>query len=316
MRLLFFGAGTFGLASLGAISHSSHEITSVVTTPDKPQGRGRRLQPSVVKVWAQDHAIPVLDLETVNSPDSIRFLSEQQADLFCVISYGVILSHAFLNTPPMGCVNVHPSLLPKYRGATPVQEALLQGDATVGTTIMRISEELDSGDILMQASMQLDGSENALQVWRALSELSAPLLVKTLDGLEAKTLQSQPQDHAQATHCKKHTKEEGRLNWQKPAEALHHQVRAFYMWPGSFSVYQGKRIKITKTQYEQQAQSSGGVTPGQVVAIDDRGIGIQAADGVLFVQELQPEGKKPMGYRDFLNGHRVNLGDRLEEEEI
>jgi len=246
MNILFFGAGAFGLPALEALKNSSHRLLGIVTTPDKPRGRGRKVTASPLKEWARAAGVPGLPGGNVNEGASLERFRGLGADVFVVISFGVIFSDEFLKTAPRGCVNVHPSLLPKYRGASPVVQAILEGDRTVGTTIMRIAPKLDSGDILLQEAVELEGEENAAQVWDRLADLSGGLLVHALDLLEKNRLQGKPQDENLATYCSKLSKKDGVIDWSLAAPALHNRVRAFFQWPGSVTRAGDADLKVLR----------------------------------------------------------------------
>ena len=306
--MYFFGAGTFGLPILEALRKSSHVLEAVVTTPDKPQGRGRAVLPSPLKVWTQEKGVSVLPLTNVNATKSLECLKELEPDIFVVASFGTILSDAFLELPPQGCVNIHPSLLPKHRGASPIAQALMDGEKVVGTTTLRVSSELDAGDILLQERLELQGDENAQQVWDALAILSAGLTVRTLDQLAEKKLVPIPQESKHATYCSKLTKKDSIIDWSWDAEKIHNRVRGLYMWPGTMTRLGEKNIKILKTRWDASLKSEN-KSAGTVLEIKDpEGLRVAAGKGSLWIEELQLEGKKPMRYDDFLHGHPLNPG--------
>ena len=308
MRLIFFSAGTFGCPGLTALHRSSHTVQGVVTTPDKAQGRGQRVLPAPPKVLAQELGIPVLPITRVNDPASLRTLKGLAADVFVIESFGQILSEDFLHLPPQGCVNIHPSLLPKYRGASPIQEALMNGDKVVGTSTLCVSPELDAGDILLQDRLELGGDENAKEVWDALANLSAKLLVRTLDLLEKGGLKPVPQKSAEATYCSKLSKKHGVIDWSWDAERIHNLVRALILWPGTTTRMGDKNVKILKTRFD-AALSNEGKEFGIVLEVKDpQGIRVAAGRASLWVEELQLEGKRPMRYDDFVHGHKIEPG--------
>ncbi len=311
MKLIFFGSGTFGLKSLEAIRKSAHQLLGVVTTPDKPQGRGQKIQSSPIKIWAEQNGVAVFPLENVNRPESLDFLSSQSADLFLVISFGTILKEPFLNMPPKGCVNVHPSLLPKYRGASPVVEAIRRGDDQIGTTIMRIAQAVDSGDILLQEAVDVSGDMNILEANAILESMSARLLVQALDLIEKDAIKPKPQDSRKAVHCSKFKKEDGNIDWRREAPDIHNQVRAFLIWPGSSTSWRGKKLSVLKTQLDMSG-NKGDRECGAVIEADpDQGLKVACGKGALWIKELQIEGKKAMRVKDFLNGNSIKKGNIL-----
>lgn len=308
MKLIYFTAGDFGLPALSALHQSSHVIQGVVTTPDKPQGRGQHVQPAPAKVLAEKLGIPVLRINKVNKPESLEELRTFSSDVFVVASFGQILNNDFLNLPPCGCVNIHPSLLPKYRGASPIAEALMQGDQVVGTTTMRVSSELDAGDILLQDCITLQGNENAKDVWDRLAVLSGELLVRTLDELEEGSLKAVPQNSKKATYCSKLTKEDSALDWSWTAEKIHNRVRGLYLWPGTTTVMNGKKLKIIQTLVD-SSLGNDQKKPGEVLEIKDpHGIRVACGKGSVYIHKLQLEGKRPMRYDDFAHGHQIKPG--------
>jgi methionyl-tRNA formyltransferase len=307
VKVLLFSAGTIGLPSIEALQKSSHEILGVVTTPAKPMGRGRRVQESPVKASAEKSGLKVYSHARVNAPESLAIYRELKADVFAIVSFGQILSEEFIGLTRFGCVNLHPSLLPKYRGASPIAHSLLQGEKRVGVSIMKIVKELDAGDVYLQEGVDLKGHENESEVTRLLAGIGAELLVKTLDRFEKGDTSSQPQDTSKVIYAPKLRKDDGKLDWLLPAERLHNQVRAFYEWPGSFTNFGSTHLIILKTERSSEDST---MVPGAVMQIDSKkGILVKAGKGSLWIKELKPQGKRAMGFRDFLNGHPLKAGD-------
>jgi methionyl-tRNA formyltransferase len=305
------GSGTFGLPVLDALAASRHEVAAVVTAPDKPQGRGRVLTPSPIKVWADAKKISALTPSKLNTPETIAQLKSAGADVFVVASYGALLSEEVLALPPRGCVNVHPSLLPLYRGASPVVQALLDGRTRTGMTIMAMAKDLDAGDILLQKGVEAGTDEDARGLTDRLARMGGEMTVQALDLLEAGKLERVPQDHKTATYCSKLKKEHGRIDWTAPARVVHDHVRALVIWPGSFTTRNGKQIKVLKTRLV--ASDDTPSEPGRVLGTRaPGGLIVKCGDGPIAIEELQPEGGRPMHWKDFVNGSSIKPGDRFE----
>lgn len=309
MRIVFFGSDGLGIPSLNRILLSGHSLLGVVTIPDQKKGRGRKLTVSPVKEWAAVNSVPVLDLPDVNHPDSLYKLKELKPDLFIVASFGTILSDEFLGIPSKMCLNIHPSLLPKYRGASPVVQTLLNGDAEAGTTIMKIASELDSGDILLQKKITLTGDEGLTELSAKLSDISADLMMEVIDQIDRNTICPASQDHSSATYCGKIKKTDAAVNWQEKAFVLHNKVRALSVWPGVRACFRDKEVKILQTAWD---DVSGTHEAGFIdeVSFQD-GIAVQTGSGRLWIRRVQPAGGKPMDTASFLNGCHVKPGEEV-----
>ena len=308
MKIIFFGSGSFALPALIALVSSPHEILGVVTPKDKPRGRGLKVTESPVRALAGQKGIRILDLSNVNDASSLKVLEGLRADVFVTVSYGQILSPRFLNLSPKGCVNLHPSLLPKFRGASPVRAALLKGEKETGVTTFKIVEKLDAGDIYFQESLPLSGDENAQELSIRLAEMGAKCVVRTLDLMETGQLQSRPQNESRATKAPKLKKEDSWIDWKLGAKELHNHVRAFFGWPGSRTTMSDKELILLKTTFEDEGDASSFV-PGELVRIhDSEGLCVATGRGFLWIKELKLAGKRAMPYRDFLNGHPLKTG--------
>ncbi|MGH7198647.1 MAG: methionyl-tRNA formyltransferase [Candidatus Omnitrophota bacterium] len=311
MKIVYFGTSAFGLPSLEALKNSPHKMLTVVTAPDRPQGRNLRLQPSPVKEWALAHGLPLFEHSKVNSEEFLLALRALGADLFVVISFGVILSKALLEIPRLGSLNVHPSLLPRYRGAAPMQWALLNGDPETGVSIVRINERLDAGDIVLQERTVIGPDEDIVSLEKRLSVLGAGALLKSVGLLEKGRAVFTPQDEKAASHARKLEKEDGHIQWDLPAAQVRDRVRAMKAWPGCYSFYEGKRLLILET--EAAGQPAAGARPGTIMAASAaEGIRIAARDEAVEIRTLQAEGRKPLGAREFLNGFPLKAGRALE----
>lgn len=298
-----------GLPTLRALAaRPDFEVVLVLTRPDRPAGRGLKLRPTPVKELAQELGLPLFQPEKVNR--EVERLRELRPDVTVVVAYGQILSKDVIEVPRLGTVNLHASLLPKYRGAAPVQWALIKGETVTGVTTFLIDEGLDTGPILLQREVPIAPEDTAGSLERKLAEVGAELMVETLEGLREGTLDPQPQDDAQATYAPKITQEMARLDWTKSAQELHHWVRALEPVPGAFTLFRGRRLKVHRTRVLPEAPAKG--EPGAIVGVGEEGLRVAASDGVLELVEVHPEGKRRMSGRDFANGYRVRVGERLE----
>jgi methionyl-tRNA formyltransferase len=305
VNIVFIGTPEFALPTLKALHHSSHSILSVITQPDKPKGRGQKLIVSPIKQYALDSNLPILQPKTVNDPEFIDLLKQKQPDIIIVIAFGQILSEAFLKIPKKFCINLHSSLLPKYRGAAPIHRSILNGDTRTGVTSMIMDKGMDTGDILLMKETPIHGTDNAQTLHDTLSEMGGALVIETLRRLEEDTLLPIPQDHNQATYAPKLKKEEGLINWEQPATTLLNQVRGLTPWPGTYTLLNKKRLRILKVQVAEGAPDD---SPGQVARITDMGIEVGTGQDRLVITELQPEGKKSMPAKSFLAGNKIERG--------
>jgi methionyl-tRNA formyltransferase len=305
MRIVFLGSGSFSIPSLEALLSKGHDVKAVFTQPDREKGRGRALQPPPLKPVAQARGLEVLQPRRIR--EAVDRLRELKPDVQVVVAYGQILPRAVLEIPPRGTVNVHASLLPRYRGAAPIQWALLEGEKGTGVTTMQLDEGLDTGPILLQEGTPIDPEENAGELQERLGPLGARLLISTLDALEAGTLEPTPQDHSRATLAPSLKKEQGRLSFDLSAEALLRRVRGLNPWPGTETLLSGKRLKILRARAQEGASGA----PGEVLAISSEGIQVACREGSLLLVEVQPESRKAMGASEFARGARLAPGARF-----
>lgn len=313
MRLVFLCTGDIGLPSLEALlAAPEHEVVAVVTQPDKPVGRRLVLTPPRVKVRTQAAGIPVLQ------PERIRHVVEElaalQADVFVVVAYGQILPRAVLDLPKLACLNIHASLLPRHRGAAPIQAAICEGDAETGITIMWMDEGLDTGDILLMEKLSIAPDETGGSLHDRLAALAPRALMQALSLLAAGRAPRTPQDHTKATHVKKLGREHGHLDWSRSAAELERTIRAFSPWPGTFSLLplaEGKTLQLKIHRAAVVPHAAACPHGGTVLAADDRLL-VSCGEGVLELLEVQLEGKKRMAAPEFLRGHRLEAGLRLE----
>ncbi len=303
LNIIFAGTPDFAAQHLQALLKSQHNIIAVYTQPDKPAGRGKKLTASPVKQLALEHQIPVFQPKTLRNEEAQQELSALNADVLVVVAYGLILPKAVLDAPRLGCINVHGSLLPKWRGAAPIQRSVWAGDAQTGVTIMQMDEGLDTGDMLHKVITPISLQETSASLYDKLARLAPPALIDVLDGLENGQFPPIKQDDSQATHAKKLSKEEAKLDWQLPACQLERNIRAFNPWPMAFLTTQDEKgqmqtLKIHQAEVLAHVQAQAGC----VLQADKNGIQIATSDGVLNLLTLQPAGKKPMSAQDFLNG--------------
>lgn len=311
LRVIFMGTAELACASLRALLDSPEfEVVAVVTQPDRPKGRDLKLQPSEVKKVALAANIPVLQPERARESQFIEQLKQLVPDYIVVVAYGQILPRAILDTPKFGCVNVHTSLLPKYRGAAPIQAALLDGDPETGVTVMQMEEGLDTGPIISQRAIPIEATDDAQTLHDKLAKVGAELLVPTLVDFAAGKIKAQPQDHAHATHVKKIKKEDGQLDWSQPARVLQNRIRAFTPWPGAFTFQPiGDKPKLLKIWRAEVEKMSG--VPGVVLAADNSGVVVSCGEDALRILRLQREGGRQMSVAEFLQGNPIRVGEQL-----
>ncbi len=296
-RIVFMGSPDFAVPVLMAL-RENYPIAGVVTQPDRQAGRGRRMQSSPVKLQALDLGLPVIQPEKLRQPEAMDQLSRWAPDLIVVAAFGQILRPAVLDLPPYGCINVHASLLPRWRGAAPIQAAMLAGDPETGVTIMKMDQGVDTGAILSRRALPIGETDTARTLFGKLAPLGAELLMETLPDYLAGKLHPQPQEDSQATYAPMLKKEDGRLDFSLPAEELVRRVRAFNPWPGAFMEWQGGLLKI------HQAHAETGQAPAGRPLVHHRRAAIGAGTGILILDLVQPAGKKPMDGEAFLIGAR------------
>jgi methionyl-tRNA formyltransferase len=308
MRIIFMGTPEFAVPSLDALHAAGFEIPLVVTRPDKPAGRGNHLQAPAVKRRAQALGLPVFQPPTLKKPEPQERLRAVGADAIAVVAFGAILPVEVLEMTRLGAVNVHASLLPKYRGSSPINWAIVDGEGSSGVTTMYIAEGLDTGDILLQASVPLDPRETAATLHDKLAALGGPLLVETLRRLEAGTLVATPQDEAASSYIPKLSRDDGLLDWSLAAATLDRRIRGFTPWPGAFTFLDGKRLNVRAAHPVDQAPTQ---PPGHVEAVPHDAVLVATGDGCLALTEVQLEGKRSLAVPAFLAGHPIPVGQRL-----
>jgi len=313
MRVLFMGTPDFAARVLESVFASSHTVVAVVTQPDRPRGRHRKLVSSPVKQLALSVPVPVLQPETADDDSFVSRAAGFGADIVAVAAYGKILRQNFLSIPSRGCVNLHASLLPAYRGAAPVAASIAAGETETGLTTQLMDEGMDTGDILLQKPVAIKPDETAGELLARLAPIGGELLVDTLDGIEAGTVVPVPQDHEKASYCRTLRKADGLIDWRLTARQIHNHVRAMNPWPVAFTSYKGKTIRVWKTRLVESTVAVD-AEPGTVVAVEKQGISVAAGDGTILVVELQAQGSKRMSAHAFTLGHKLNLQGRFEQD--
>ncbi len=310
MRIIFMGTPDFSAGIMEAIAERGHEIVLAVTQPDKPKGRGGKVSFSPVKEAAEKRSIPVFQPKKIRDPENISVLREHKSDMIVVAAFGQILPEEILSMAPFGCINVHASLLPKYRGASPIQWAVLDGEKESGVTIMRMDAGVDTGDIVTQKAIPLDPDETAGSLFDKLAALGASLLCDTIDSIENGTAVYTKQDHEKATHTGKIEKSMGKMDWTLPAAVLERRVRGLSPWPGAYTFCNGKTLKIWKASVAAVTSAEKTACPGSILENKDALV-VQTGDGALCLTEVQLEGKKRMDAAAFLRGYPIPQGTVL-----
>ncbi|VFP81767.1 methionyl-tRNA formyltransferase [Candidatus Erwinia haradaeae] len=298
LRIMFAGTPDFAVRHLSALLSSGKEIVCVLTKPDKASGRGKKMTINSVKQLAEKNKIPILQLESLNSPEAQELISSFNFNIMIVVAYGLILPKSILEVPSFGCINVHASLLPSWRGAAPIQRSLCFGDRETGVTIIRMNDKLDAGDILYQQVCPIESCDTTATLANKLANLGVTSLLKTLDMLERKTDRAWKQDETRVSYASKIRVEEARLNWSESATKLERCIRAFNPWPGSYFLVNNTLIKVWRASV---FPSVSGYLTGQIIRADKNGIQVMSSDGILNLEELQISGKKIIQAQDLLN---------------
>ncbi len=304
LNIVFAGTPEFGLPCLDALIQSSHHLNAIYTQPDRPAGRGRKLQASAVKEWAVAHDIPVYQPLNFKNQEAIDELVALKPDLMIVIAYGLILPRVVLDIPRLGCINVHASLLPRWRGASPIQQVILQGDTHTGVTMMQMDVGLDTGPMLAKIECPITSTDTAGSLHNKLAELSAQPLLDTVNLLALNRAQAQTQDEHLATYAKKINKEDGCINWQNSAASIDRQIRAFNPWPIAYTTLNNEALRIHQASAVTLNEST---KPGTVVRLDKKGMLVATAEGGLLIEKIQFPSAKAVSMADWLNSGKTQL---------
>lgn len=309
MKVIFMGTPDFSVGTLEALVEAGHEVVLAVTQPDKPKGRGKEMQFTPVKECAIQHGIPVYQPVKIREAGCIEELRKYGADVMVVVAFGQILPKEILEMTPYGCVNVHASLLPKYRGAAPIQWAIIDGEEVTGVTTMQMDEGLDTGDMLLKTEIPIEADETGGSLFDKLSDAGAKLCVQTLKGLEEGTITPVPQGETTTSYARMLDKKMGNIDWNKSAIEIERWIRGLTPWPSAYTNWNGKVMKIWSATVE-AAESE--AKPGTIVRVDQDAFLVQTGDGLLKILELQIPGKKRMSTDAFLRGYQVRVGEMLE----
>ena len=309
MRVVFFGTPQFAVPSLERLVHSAHDVVGVVTQPDRPRGRGQKVTDAPVKITAVQHGLPVFQPARLRDPEVKETLTRWAPELGVVAAYGKILPESVLNLPRFGMINVHASLLPRYRGAAPVQRAVIDGMPETGVTIMRMVLALDAGGMFAKVTRPIGSDETSDIVERDLAHLGASLLLDVIDDLAAGRAVEESQDDSLSTYASKITKDEGLIDWTLAATDIHNRVRGLYPWPHAFSYLNGERLIVMRSHVAPEPTSA---DPGTIVDVSSGAISVATGHGErLAIDEVQPEGRRAMKVRDYLAGHPIQPGTRF-----
>ena len=302
-KIIYAGTPEFAVPALHALLQSEHRVVAVYTQPDRPAGRGRKLQASPVKAHALEHGLEVYQPENFNSAQDIEALAELQADLMVVAAYGLLLPPAVLAAPRLGCINIHASLLPRWRGASPIQQAILAGDRDSGVTLMKMARGLDSGDMIARRSIEIEPQWSAGDLHDKLAALGAELLMETMADIETALQRAQVQDESQVTYAPRLVKQQAEVDWDKSLDLLLREIRAFNPWPVSYTTFEGQNLRLWRAQAGRLVTAG---LPGEVVAHESDGVYVRCGDGIVQVTELQFAGRNRCDAAQALNAR--NLG--------
>lgn len=318
MKVVFMGTPDFSVGALEAIVQAGHEVTCVVTQPDKPKGRGKEMQFTPVKECAVKYGIPVFQPVRIKQSAEIEVLKQYEADIYVVAAFGQILSQEILDIPKFGCVNIHASLLPKYRGAAPIQRAIIDGETQTGVTIMQMNAGLDTGDMLTRTVVPITMQDTGESLHDKLAAAGARLIVETLPLIEKGEIQPEKQDDSKSTYARMLNKAMGKIDWSRPAEEIERLIRGLNSWPSAYTSFHGKNLKIWEAGLEAEngvtgctGQKNAVCEPGCVIAVDKASFTVKTGKGALRILSVQIEGKKRMAVKDFLLGYQLEPGEKL-----
>lgn len=313
MQIIFMGTPAFAVPTLQALHHKGHEILAVFAQPDRPAGRGRGIAFSPVKQKALELHLLVCQPAKLKDIKTVECLSDLKPDVLVVVAYGLLLPQNILDIPKYGAVNLHPSLLPKYRGAAPINHALINGEKTTGITSILMNSRMDAGDIILQEEVSVDGDENAGEIETRLAKLGADIILKSLEVVKSESYEFKKQDEALVTYAPKLSSADGHIRWENSSEDIRNCIRGLTPRPGAFTMFKGKRLEILKAQLNNECIVSNiEQIPGQVVSMDkNRGPIVKTGDGTIVLTVLKPQGKKAMSGDEFLRGYKPAVGEQL-----
>ena len=309
MNIVFFGSDNFAVSSLRALVGRGHSISCVVTQPDKKGGRGLGIKATAIKLTALELGFEVYQPKRIDTAESIKFLKSLNPEIFVVIAYGQLLPQGVLDIPKVFSINVHASLLPRYRGAAPMNWAIIKGEATTGITVIKMTEKMDAGPVILQEDTAIDKFDTCISLEEKLAKLASEALIESLKSIEDKTYKLTEQDKNEASFAPKLKKQDGLIAWDKPAQEIYNLIRGCLGWPGAFTYYKGKLLKIYRGRVS--GPEAGSSSPGEIIKVSKEGIVVACARDSLLIEELQIEGKKKMGAAEFISGHKINLKDIL-----
>lgn len=307
MRIVFFGTPELAISSLSLL-REHHDVVALVCQPDKPQGRNRNVLPPPTKQWAVMHGIPVVQPEKLNDGAFEEWLRGQNPEICPLVAYGRILRQALLDVPIHGFINLHPSLLPKHRGPSPIQSALLNGDTVTGVTVMKLNIEMDAGDIILQKEDRILPNDNADVLSRRLGDIGASMMLEAIEQIAGGQATYTKQDHAQATYCRLFAKSDGYIRWRESAQAIHNRVRAANPWPMAQCWFRGEVCRVLESD---AIDSTISALPGTVTRVEKERILVATGDGLLAIKQFQAPGKKPLAMSEYLRGRTISVGDHF-----
>jgi methionyl-tRNA formyltransferase len=307
MKIVFFGSDKFAVPSLDALLEAGYQVVAVVTQPDRKGGRHLKFKPTAIKLSAQYKGLPVFQPDDVNSPEALNYLSNLKADIFVVASFGQMLKKRLLELARLFAINIHASLLPRYRGAAPINWAIINGETKTGITVIRMNEKMDAGDIILQEEMQINRNDTAISLEDRLSQLGGALVLKSLRLIQEGAVSFKRQDDAIASWAPRLKKSDGLIDWNWTAFEIFNRVRGLLPWPGAFTFLNGKRLRLLRSEVlEQQAAS-----PGEILKADKEAIVVSTGKFCLAIKELQLESRRKMTVSEFIAGHKLKAGDML-----
>lgn len=310
MRIVFMGTPDFSGEALKSLLNSEHEVVAVFTQPDKPKGRGKKLSNPPVKTIALEAGIPIYQPTKIRDSESLKVLKDLNPDIIVVAAYGKILPKEMLELPPYGCINIHASILPKYRGAAPIHWAVINGEKETGITIMQMDEGMDTGDILLIGKIDIPEDAHTGEMFERLATLGGKLLIEALDQIKEDNIVPIKQNNNEATYAPMLTKDDELIQWNMSARNLHNKIRGMNPWPGVYTFFRDERLKIHKSSLiEENCLTKG--KPGEIIDFSSAGILVATENGLLALEKVQPAGKKQLDFKDFVNGYKVNKGEVL-----